>query len=440
MYHALFQTYRKPSITSKVIFLILRFYCQSKLHSWKADIMKFSRLKTSQTTDLHCVDLGPLLHSLYRPFYPSPLEVNPETKSFSRRKETPFIWVTNVLLVTTFLMPLSAMLILSRPTALTQDELHFPREVLSTGYMFISYFDFGTAWLLYYHCDDIVLGLGRMRKLTRTAAISSTSASNHHHVWRYIAIFSKLSLYELLALLYPLPIFLVWLKLDPFYGLYLYFVAPIGSTWLTYIFPLIRYVLMAIYWLEAVRLCSIFIVILFYWLEMQSKYLDYIERIAMKIENNCTFQFCDEYIKLQIVCQTWENTFGYWIQLCLSTAFLLIVFCAISAIKYASVIPFTVYWPLILIGVFDSGLVYFLFPFVTECKETTEDLLKEYRLKTLGNLKSWGLGWKRKILMRRLNGMRPIAVKCGGGFSLKRTTKCTFSASIIEVTVNGILL
>lgn len=233
-------------------------------------------------------------------------------------------------------------------------------------------------------------------------------------------------------------------KIDPFYNLFQYFIDPYicslemphsSSCTIGRLLSIpVRYILMILILFEGCHSYITCVTALFYWLEMQTKYFNNLKLIRnpKQVSKHITM--------FKIALGTWENCLSEWMRILMGTFFVVITVFTIVSIKYASKIPIQIYWLIPTFGVTDMVIIYFVFEFVMGCHEDSTMDLYEQRNRIICENTSGRLNFENKITLKTLLGIRPISIKCGGSFILKRKTKSTYYATIVETTVNGILL
>ncbi len=294
--------------------------------------------------------------------------------------------------------------------------------MFSVLFLVISYFDGVFSWSLFRNGELIALAFGRIKALvsTKTEQFYSTSdnISKPDLRWKTVVQIWTLIVYELLGIVIFAPVFLAIEGMDPYYKLLSVYLNP------GLVLNIIKFVLLAIYFIEATRLYAMYVLLIFYWLEMQSKCLEIMEDPQLTVR--C---FIKTYTKFQICTQTWEKVFSDWIRLLLSGLFALITSCCIASIRYAKELSIYIYWFPPSVALLDLATIYLVFPFITEGYERTERVLRKRKAG------SWG-----KYRYLQIRALRPVSVRFGDSFHVTRKTKISFYNCIVERTTNGILL
>lgn len=183
---------------------------------------------------------------------------------------------------------------------------------------------------------------------------------------------------------------------------------------------------------EACRSFSLLMITLFLWLEMQTKYF---ERLK-SIQNNLFFPW---YHRYQLALRTWEKALFEWIRILMGTFFVVIVVCNVVSVKYVvrGRMPAYVAWLIPSVSILYMSTVYLLFPYIMGSHEDTEELLRRRRYQLFLERKS------RKdfeVQRRMLVAIRPISLRCGDSFILKKETKSAFYGVVVARTIDGILM
>lgn len=193
------------------------------------------------------------------------------------------------------------------------------------------------------------------------------------------------------------------------------------------VFNATRCILTILMCAEASRSHCFNITMLLYWLEMQTKYLHILTKLP--VEKALIW-----YPRFQIVLATMSKPLFRWLQVLLETFFWVIVSCNVATIKLSSVIPIATFMLIPVISLTDMMIIYLVFPLIAECPDHTAKLLKSLMLElNLGKT-------KRRMLRKKLKSMKIITLYCGKAFPLKNETKTTFYHTIIQRTLDGILL
>lgn len=289
-------------------------------------------------------------------------------------------------------------------------------------FLAISYFDGVFSWSLIRNGELIALAFGRIKTLVSTQTENFYSTFENCYKpdlrWKTMVKIWSLIVYELLGMVIFAPVFLVIEEMDPYRNLFSMFIDPGWGL------NIMKFILLGIYFIEATRLYAMYVLLIFYWLEMQSKCLEILE--DSKLTVRC---FIQTYKKFQICTQTWDNVFSGWVRLLLSGLFALITACCVATIKYVKEISVFIYWFPPSVAILDLATIYLVFPFITEGYERTERLLRHRKAG------SWG-----KYRYLQMHALRPVSVSFGDSFHVTRKTKISFYNCIVERTMNGILL
>lgn len=232
----------------------------------------------------------------------------------------------------------------------------------------------------------------------------------------------------------------VGMTFDPFYSYHVYLGAytKLGrgchvdqsGQFLTTISFFVRVSISVVTALEAYRLFAITFSLLIYWCEIVSKCL-----LALRW-GVPPQHFYKSYLVTKVTMKIWEDCLNNWIRLLLGCFFWVIVISARTVFKYND-LTFLIRWIFIAFGVVGTGAIYFLFSFFVGFLEESELLLKERG----GNA---GIVFKTRneviLLRKRLRALKPIEVKCGDSFLLKKSTKTTFYGAVISRTVDILLM
>lgn len=222
-------------------------------------------------------------------------------------------------------------------------------------------------------------------------------------------------------------------KNDPFYGIQRYYYILTGFCvrlgFAAIVLFLIRTVILLFFVAEAYRLLLLNVFLSFYWLEMLSKYLHWIR----KIKRSDHFQ--KWYVRCQLICKVWEHYLNSWMRLMFGTFFFVIILGNTIVLRYYAQVPPIEFWIFPFASVLTASCVYFTFPVITACLEECTVELRRRFVKAKGLRGKLGLAQRKQVA-----ALRPISIKCGGNFVIKKKTQSTFYEAVIYRTVDAILL
>lgn len=143
-----------------------------------------------------------------------------------------------------------------------------------------------------------------------------------------------------------------------------------------------------------------------------------------------------------------DKVLSNWLQIFMGTFFVMIVVCTVASIQYVGVIPFTVYCVIPSCGVMDIFVVYLIFPFITGCHEETEVIIENAYKKILIRKSSIDekmftkkyINSRKNLHEKMIKSTKPISLKCGNIFVLKKSTKGKFYEAVIARVIDGVLL
>lgn len=346
------------------------------------------------------------------------------------------LWIINQIISVGVITCSSCMFMIVRPA-----EFPVTTILFSVLFLLIALFDVEYSWVMFHNCEDISLGFRRMKVLLEKLTYHTKLKRRTN--WKLVSTLSKYLAWEMLLLAFFGPLIFVLEELDPYAGIMnhaqsnlLVWSYPPCGTILNIALIIVRVILMTLFMSEAARLFSTFVVIMLHWVEMQSTYL-------LWIQGNLRFtsdeDFHRKYIQFRIALQTWEIPYSDWIRSMMTIFFCLIVLCNITAVKYPDKIPFLMYIFVLDVSIADFFTISVTLPFFTDSHESTQKILLEKRKIIIFNGTKISLQ-SRKVASRQLRSLRPVAVKCGSSFILKKSTKSAFYNEIVQATMNGVLI
>lgn len=339
------------------------------------------------------------------------------TLGFTLKSFYCYIWLFNVFIVIGLLACTSNII-----TLLNYKSADLVHLLISLLFLIVSLFNLAFAKSLYQNQATILLAFLRLHKLsTDWLWYSNISSRRTNAKWKIVSFLTIGLIYGILAVCIVFSVLLVIVNLDPFNNLLLN--GPFIFT--KYVTRFVRILLTFIYLYETGRLYGLLVLLIFFWLEMQTKCLQVCENGNISMENFLRF-----YRELQITVLSWKAILSGWIQLILSELFLLIVICNVACIRYAEYIPISVYWILPYASTVNTIIVLTLFPFLVESLIRTRCVLNARKL----NRKATA------HIRMRLQALVPIAVKFGNCFVLTKKTQLEYIVGIVERSMTGILL
>lgn len=198
----------------------------------------------------------------------------------------------------------------------------------------------------------------------------------------------------------------------------------------------VRLALATVGFIEGPRLIFTFLCTLLYWLEMQSRYVHLLLAQAKLTRKRLRrrHDLClliKLYRQFQVVSKASEHFLNSWIASWLPTAFMMIVMGNVGSLKYFGELPLIVYAFLPVASLVQSVGLYLAFPYMVAVDQDTKLLLR----KSQGEMVC-----KEKVILKELRSLKPVSLKLGQSFILKKHTKATFYDAIVMRTVDGLLL
>lgn len=237
-----------------------------------------------------------------------------------------------------------------------------------------------------------------------------------------------------------IPLFMVFENVDSFYNIYTHYIksyfctdgAPHSCDVANWTSIVTRFLLCFFGFAEGSRTQMTILTVFFLWLEMQSRYQFLLLR---KLNSQEFFRW---YNKVRIALSIVEHVLSSWIQTLMMAFFFVIVVANVATIRFITVLPLKVFWFVPACSFLYSSSLSLLFPHIMGCNEQTDFILQKCRQEILHNCRTSSLSVK--VTLKILRSLRPISLKCGSSFILKRNTKSTFYDTIVQRTVDGILL
>lgn len=190
---------------------------------------------------------------------------------------------------------------------------------------------------------------------------------------------------------------------------------------------IMRILIQCIIAFEATRTYTLCMLLLFLWLEMQFTWLN---GLTSHCRKRCE-KFCNFYQIGCIVMKTWEVALAEWIRIFMSTLFIVIVTCNVITVKYSKVVPLSLLWLFPIFSIINACVVYLVFPFLCGLIGYTKNIILQYKMICYGRGKT-----EYKVIL----SLRPMSIKCGETFLLRRKTKSEFYMAVVQRTIEGILL
>lgn len=329
------------------------------------------------------------------------------------------IWLTNIFVVIGVLSITSNAI-----TILLNYQTNMMRTLFAVIFFQIGVFDIIFAKSIMRHQTTIVLTLKRM--LYSNHALPNKQGaylnfSNKNLRWRIIKLFLTIAFYEFLAISGFFPAFAIANgKIDAFHFIF----KTLITTFPKGVVNFVRFFTNFIYIYETARLSLLFCVLVFYWCEMQVRFLE-----ALKMFYNDPFTFIHLYRKLTLIYGTWKIMYSEWVQLILCILFLDITVCFIAVLRFYANITFD----LLLIGLsfalMDTIATILIVPFFVETQTLSTLLLQNWKGRKLS-----------KISRLQMNSLMSISVDFGNWFKITKKAQREYFNAIVERTASGVLL
>lgn len=299
----------------------------------------------------------------------------------------------------------------------------------SVLYLVCSFLILLTIRVMLNHTEEITTGFANMKKL-----LQQKGNPDSHRKEKVKGNWGKISLnlrfgYCPSAVLTCLfvPIVGIMENIDMFHTLQLH-LFPTGN-WNTGCF-MFRVILSYIAFLEWYRIFAILIGTIFYWLEMEWRQLQKLKRLR-------GHAFYEAYLKFQLCFKILEEAMDFLVYFVMSTFFAMIVLGNTIVVNFSDQIPPSIWWYVPILSGSMTVVLYVSLPFIADCHEGTEALISLRKSHLWKGKRSRN---ERKMEQRMLRGMRPVSVKCGGCYIVKKDTKSTYFNGIVQRTVDAVLL
>lgn len=386
--------------------------------------------------NLHCTNAASTWCKYFRIFHPAILVWNPASESLSRSPSAK-LWLAALTIM--FATGTGACMF----NVTHSSYFALIHVMFSTCLIPCSWCVAGSGVVFYNNCDDFVLVFARMRHLLEQLEWRISQRKNFWDSfdkrWKIMNLFLRMTIYALLPMAWILPFFLTYEDLDPHYSFQKYYLDFPLSTPVQIVLITTRCLLLLISFAEGVRTYGIAITTLFMWLEMQARCILDLRQLPTRgrWKHNQSDEFLKWYAKFQIVFSTWEEAVANWVRVLLGCLFTMIVVCGVATIKYFGDVPISVFWFVPACAIINISVICLIFPCLAGLHEGTRRLLwkEKYTLKPQNFLSQFEL----KVARKRLQSLRPIAIRCGTQFPLKLKTKAIFYGLIMQRILDGVL-
>lgn len=378
-------------------------------------------MEVEQTISFFCESSLSFFNKTHGKFWPKTLEWDPiRGKFFSLESKSPsryYFWKFIIYFIFGLVTAGSCVINL-----LTASNDTIVKSTFSVVFLLIATFDILFARTLHKNWQDIATVFQAMKDLAKGMKSYKTKSVTRRTNWKYVSLICSGLTLEcfLVGLFYSF--MAVKGNLDPALAT----INLLGFKPGIHVFVM-RQILMFLFIQEASGLYPMFITLLFYWLEMQSTCISYIEKLD--VINILDIKL---YKKLQIITQSLGHVLSKWIQLVMCIVFGLIVVAGIATVRFASYMPVSSFMLLPVISLADVISIHLLFPFLTESFYRTRAMIDNSMLAS---------GYKlKKIQQVELKALKPISIKFGAFFVVTKKTKIAFYEGVIDRLVGGILL
>lgn len=379
----------------------------------------------SKNDKFHCSNAVAFCYNHFRTCPSAILSWDPKTRSFYRSKHY-HLWLFGLVVIFAGTAGGGTTLNLLLHTHFKLSQTIFSAVILVCVFM-----NFGFGLVLYFYCDDIILAFAAMQGLQQKSEGSSMKwKSNREHEklekeWKAISIILHISILCMIPMKWLLPGILLYHNLDPCYALHHVF-----KPWLpVYADAGLRFASILITANVALQIYSITMTCLFFWLEMQAKYLT---RLSSVVEENDE-QFFNWYSAFDIASGIWKDAVSEIIRVCMGCMHAVIVVCLVVSIRYFDQMPLSTCWFVPTVALVNAMMFCIMLPYLTGCLEQTKQLIADKKRMTSMCLKP---KWSKV----KLRSLRYVAMHCGGTFPLKRHTKSEFFRSVVDRTLDGVLI
>lgn len=180
------------------------------------------------------------------------------------------------------------------------------------------------------------------------------------------------------------------------------------------------------------RILGIFISVLLYWCEMESLFLEHLEYIL----DSDSAHFLANFRLFQICFKGWEAVLSLIVGLVMGAFFNLIVISNVTVINFFNEMPTSLAIVQIFLSVTLLFVLDFSLPVMGSCYDKTGNLLRAKKKQ----LEAGQPGFSRKFELKVLKSIRPIPIRCGGFFDLRRDSLSQYFNGIVQRTVDSVLL
>lgn len=341
------------------------------------------------------------------------------------------IWVLTIVLF----LPIAAggptLLVVISPSHFT-----FAHVMLSTVLFSCTCMCSAFGLVAYFYCDDIVLAYNTMKDILGVLEKVPLTWKDPWNLeklrkrWHIIRLLLKITVYVCVAMKWIIPGFLVFHNLDPLYSLQRF------TKWLPHPVEVAgRLVSTQISFFVALQTYGLAVTSLFLWLEMQSRYFLHLKNMTKVTNHQIFFNW---YAIFQIVVKIGKNPISEWIRIYMCSMFGVIVECNVMSIRNFGEVPLHIFWFIPSISVVNLVLCNIMLPYVTGCVEQTKKMIT--KKENLINAFNFNSALDRKFNKRKVKCFQPVSMHCGGTFPLKQHTKSQFLLTIVDRTLDGILI
>lgn len=185
---------------------------------------------------------------------------------------------------------------------------------------------------------------------------------------------------------------------------------------------------------EFVRLHGIKDVIFLYWFELQSKYLQCLEK---QLDSR---NFFNLYNQFRICTRLLENALNIFAYSVMTSLFLLLVLSNMLTVNFTNELPSGLNWVPPAISSVTFFVAMMLLPFIANYHRGTEHVIRMKERFLQATAKEVGARRAGKLELKILKSLRPVSIKCGSFYEVEYESVLTYFNGVIQRTVDGVLL
>lgn len=250
--------------------------------------------------------------------------------------------------------------------------------------------------------------------------------------WMHVSNILVISVIGLMMIILVQPA-AIYAKQDPFH-VTIPMVFPFLLEYQWALFSL-RLVLSLICVNEACRLFAFYLPKLVYLLELHFDLLNHLHQIPLDQP--------DIFLKWYIAYTIWDRLFGSYVpMMCgslMGCGFMIFVISNVGVIKCYRILPLPNYLVMSFTAVFVFCIVYFSLPFAVHIAESTHFMITQRRTHFHLNMHTKVDKRSQKYLRRRLSGLKPVMISCGGLYPITRGSEVNYFFYVLLRTADVLL-